>query len=424
MGNWNDNKMNLHLKKLTYRAYLISAVIVLAIVFGVWILSNSFVSVKVSPREASVFVDGEPVSVNSFGFAKERLSLGSHLVKVELDGYVSSIKTITLKRGTTNSQYVVLKQNPPITEVAKNGQFLTAGNNSNEFFYLGNDGGTIYKTEVGLNDSGKILTSTDAVTNSNLFGIEEIIWSPKKDLALFRKSDGIYIFDFKKYDFVSQTETLWGENIGSIAWSPDNSKIAYYSPVEKTLIFSNLDNSSKQRIINLGNEGITDPRLFWSPDSEWLLLVPNNASKSSNKIYLLDAYSKTIKELTTTGNKTDAVFSPNSDKVFYLTQGRAINDTTVSTINKDGTNDSTLGFSAEMKGIFFLEGDDTLVAAKDGESQEESIFKFDLKNNRQKDFSIKLPENNPVDMLLTANDNGVAVFETESGIYAMKIINR
>jgi len=413
--------MNMHLKKLTYRAYLISAVIILAIVFGVWVLSNSFVSVKVSPRDASVFIDGESVDVNSFGFAKKRLSLGSHFVKVELDGYVSVIKTLSLRRGSTNSQDIALKENPPVVDVAKNGQFLIKGNNPNEFFYLGNDGSAIYRTKVELNENGTILTSANAVTNSNLFGIEEIIWSPKKDLALFRKSDGIYIFDFKKYDFVSQTETLWGENVGSIAWSPDNSKIAYYSTEEKTLIFSNLDNSNKQRIVNLDEEGITNPKLVWSPDSEWLLLIPNNSSKSSNKIYLLNAYSKTLKKLTETGNNLDAVFSPDNNKVFYSSKSKAIDDPVISVIDKDGTDNFALGLSAETKDMCFLAGDDTLIAGTDGENPEESIFKFDLKNNRQKDFSIKLSEGEPVNMLLTSNDNRVIIYETESGIYAMKI---
>ncbi len=413
--------MNLHLKKLTYRAYLISAVIVLAIVFGVWILSNSFVSVKVSPREASVFVDGEQVDVNSFGFAKKRLSLGSHFVKIELDGYVSSIKSLTLKRGVTNNQNIVLKENPPIVDIAKNGKFIAKGNNPDEFFYLGNNGGAIYKAKVQLSDNGTILTSSDPVTNSNLFGIEEIIWSPKKDLALFRKSDGVYLFDFKKYDFVSQTETLWGENVGNIAWSPDNSKIAYYSTEDKTLIFSSLDNSNKQRIINLEGEGINDPKLFWSPDSEWLALIPNNKSKNSNKIYLLNAYSRALQELTPAGNNFDAVFSPDSNKVYYSLKTKLIDDATVSVINKDGTNDFELGLTAEAKNIFFLGGDDILAAGADGENLEESIFKFDLKNNKQKDFSIKLPENDQVSTLLTANDNNIVIYETENGVYAMKI---
>jgi len=402
--------------------YLVSAVILMAIVFGIWVLTNSFLSIKVSPRDASVFVDGEQVEVNDFGFAKERLSFGEHQLKVELDGYVSTIKSVTLKRGRTNSQNITLKTLPTTAKIANYGSFLTKGVNSDEFFYLGNDGSTIFRTKIQLNDSGIVIPASNAITNSNLWGIDEIIWSPKKDLALFRKSDGVYLFDFKKYDFVNQTETLWSESVGSIAWAPDNSKVAYYARDEKTLIFSNADNSTKERILNLENLNIANPILRWSPDSEWLAIIPRNSNKNDNKIYLLNAYSRVMKPVNNIGNKLDVVFSQNN-KIFYSSLSRgAQGSSTISTMNTDGTEDSALNLCTNINSILLLDqGNNILVASQDGENQEESIFEFNTKDNRQKDFSIKLSENEPVSTLLTAVDNKVAIYETESGIYAVNI---
>ncbi|MFA4995885.1 MAG: PEGA domain-containing protein [Patescibacteria group bacterium] len=414
--------MNVHLKKLTYKVYIVSAVILMAIVFGIWVLTNSFLSIKVSPRDASVFIDGEQIEVNSFGFAKERLSFGEHQIKIELDGYVSMIKSVILKRGRTNSQNITLKTLPATVKIANFGSFLTKGVNSDEFFYLGNDGGAIFRTKIQLNDSGIVIPTSNAITNSNLWGINEIIWSPKKDLALFRKSDGVYLFDFKKYDFVNQTETLWGENVGSIAWAPDDSKIAYYASDEKTLIFSNADNSSKERILNLENIDITNPVLRWSPDSEWLAIIPRNSNKNDNKIYLLNAYSRVIKPVINTGNKLDVTFSQNN-KIFYSSLSRGTQgSSTISTINTDGTEDSALNLYTNINCILMLDqGDNILAASQDGESQEESIFKFNIKNNKQEDFSIKLSENESVNTLLTTVDDKVVIYETESGIYAVNI---
>lgn len=404
--------------------YIVSAVILMAIVFGIWVLTNSFLSIKVSPRDASVFVDGEQIEVNSFGFAKERLSFGTHQIKVELDGYVSTIKSATLKRGRTNSQNITLKTLPATVKIANFGSFLTKGVNPDEFFYLGNDGSTIFRTKIGLDNSGAVIPTSNAITNSNLGGIDEIIWSPKKDLALFRKSDGVYLFDFKKYDFVNQTETLWGENIGSIAWAPNNSKIAYYSSNEKTLIFSNTDNSSKERILNLEDIDIANPILRWSPDSEWLAIIPRNSNKNDNKIYLFNAYSRVIKPATNNGNKLDIIFSQNN-KIFYSGLSRnSQNISSISTMNTDGTGDSTLNLYADINSILLLDKESNiLVASPDGENQEESIFKFDTDGNKQKDFSIKLSEDEPVETLLATNDNQVVVYETESGIYAVSIAN-
>ena len=89
--------MHKQLKKLTYKMYLISGIILMALVFGIWLFSNAFLSIRVSPRDAIVTVDGEEILVNEFGIGKKRSSLGSHLITVEADGYVSFIKTIKFK---------------------------------------------------------------------------------------------------------------------------------------------------------------------------------------------------------------------------------------------------------------------------------------------------------------------------------------
>jgi Tol biopolymer transport system component len=159
-----------------------------------------------------------------------------------------------------------LKEKPEPLTISRNAKFLNKGNDFNDFYYLAE--GTLFKARGKASDSQRVqITEQRAITNPRIADVTDMIWSPTKDLALLKKPDQVNLFDFKKYDFVNQTEELWGKNIGSIAWSPDNSKVAYYyapSSGEKSLVFSNLTNKEMNRVLNLNEQKIDNPLLRWS----------------------------------------------------------------------------------------------------------------------------------------------------------------
>jgi len=412
--------MHTHLKKLTYKMYLLSGVVLLALLFAIWLFSNAFLSIKVSPREATVTVDGEQIDLNSFGIGKKRLPLGSHFITVESDGYVSYIKTVKFKRGFTTGVNVTLREMPEATTIAEGGKFLVKGNDSNEFFYLSDNDSTIYRSKIEPGDNNEIAISSYPVTKPDLYGINDIIWSPKKDLALFKKDDGVYMFDFNKYDFINQTETLWGNNIGSIAWSPDNSKIAYYyAPAngEQSIIFSSLDNKNKERIVNLADFGIKNPTLHWSPDSEWLLVIPKNDGSSSNKIYLLNAYSKEFKAITEDGNVLDATFASDNNKILYSSYTRETSPR-ISEILKDGSNNFEYDLNGEIKNISFMADPKNILVAKSN-TEGSSIFKFDLSGNAKKDFAINFSDGTRLSAVTTNKDDKIVIYTNDYGIFAI-----
>lgn len=413
--------MHTHLKHLTYKMYLISGIILMALMFGIWLFSNAFLSIKVNPKDATVTVDNEQIQLNSFGIGKSRLALGTHTIKIEADGYVSSIKTVRFKRGFTTSLKASLREIPQPTSIAEGGKFLARGNNDNEFFYLGNNDSTIFRSKIELNDKGEVSVSGLPVTKSDLFGINEIIWSPKKDLALFRKDDGIYLFDFKKYDFVNQTETPWGNNIGSIAWAPDNSKIAYYYATasgEQSIIFSNLDNSSQERIVDLGEYGIQNPTLRWSPGSEWLLVIPKNPGRNSNKLYLLNAYSRELKAIREEGNVLDAIFTPDGSKIIFSTDERQ-SSPQVSEMNLDGSNILNLSLNAGLNTVSFGDGNQNDIVAAKANDFGSSLFGFNLLGNVEKDFEINFSDSSDITSTAVNKDEKVILYEDSYGIYAI-----
>jgi hypothetical protein len=201
--------MHRHKKKLILKYYFFALLIVLFICFLINILSQSIVTINISPKTAIVLLDNAPIKLNRHGLSKKIIRVGNHKIDVQAEGYIGISATIKAKRFLPSTLTYDLK---PLgeTKILGSGIFLDKASDS-EVYHLGDAGRTLYKS-IFMLDNQKIIENTQAITAPILSGIEEIIWSPNKDLALFRKGNAISIFDFKKYDFVHQTETPWRKN--------------------------------------------------------------------------------------------------------------------------------------------------------------------------------------------------------------------
>jgi len=366
--------MHRHKKKLVLRYYFYTLLIVLFVCALVNILSQSIITVTVIPKGATVLLDNAPIKLNRQSTIKKIISVGEHKIDVQAEGYIGISTEIKAKRFLPSTFTYTLK---PVSEakVLGSGIFLDKASDS-EVYHLGDEGKTLYKSTFSL-DNKKLVESTRSVTAPILSGIEEIIWSPNKDLALFRKGNSINIFDFKKYDFIHQTETAWGKDIGSIAWSPDGEKIAYYYIPEQTLIFSNVGATEQTRILNLADYSIENPLLRWSPDGENLLIIPQSKNYDTNKIYLLSRYNLTIKTLTDSGDQVDAVFSPDSQKILYFSYSEdpAKNvNSIISVMDKDGENKKALDIRVNPAKSAWIDSTSLIISAPDMLSQEKLFF--------------------------------------------------
>lgn len=419
--------MNVELKKLKIRIYFIGGVILLALACMIWFVTRSFSTLSVLPKGATVYIDGVKIKIAN-GIANVNVTMGEHLVKAEADGYIGFSQDLKFPRGMSNTVTVNLSAVPKPLEITNNGQFLVKGNDFNNGFYLSDK--TIYKTKVGLTESGNVsILENRPVTDARLQDVREIIWSPSKDLALLRKSNSVTLFDFMKYDFVHQTETAWGgSDIGSIAWAPDNSKIAYsYAPNtgEKSLVFTNILNTDIERVVNFVALDVDNPILRWSPDSEWLLIIPRNKDVAQNNIYLFNTYSRVIKKITDTGSVLDANFSPDSNKILYSTFS-SLPDSPIqsllSIMNKDGSGQKSLGLRAELdKTAWSKDSRNIVVATLDPETKRESIFKFDTISAEEAGFSIKNLGESFVDALALSDDEKIVLYEVSGVLYAIKV---
>ncbi|MEI8143330.1 MAG: PEGA domain-containing protein [Candidatus Berkelbacteria bacterium] len=398
-------------------------VVISASIFALIIFySKSFISIKAVPPTAKVTIDNNVVAV-TMGSAKTILKPGEHTLTVEATGYISSSQSINAKRGFNKSVTVSLQKDQVPVLASTSGRFLTRGTDFNNGYYLGDNGSKIYRVKFNLDENGVVqILENIALTDNKLSEIQEMILSPTKELALFRKSDGVYLFDFYKYDFVNQTERKWGDDIGSIAWAPDNSKVAYvYAPLsgERSLIFANLANTEVERVRNLIDDDIENPLIAFAPDSQYMTMIPRNNDKSRNNIYLFDSYSRKLKTITDGGNQTGALFSPDANKIlFSSTLSQSGGQEVLSVMDKNGENKKYLGVEAKIDKTTWSP-DSKMVLAVTNSGGVDQIVKINTEN-KQITTIWKQGNGSEIGDLSYLGDGKIMMFETSDGIYAMK----
>lgn len=410
-------KNNFKTKLIVALCLFVTALILLLIV-----LRESFLSIKVSPANATITIDDSTLNLNSVGNVQTILSPGDHVINIKADGHNGYVKNFNMKNGSFKTISVNLNETGKTLAIENDGQFLSASNDGKSILYLSGDGKTLYKADLSLDDKGNVQTSLQAMTDAKLSGIEEIIWSPNLDLALFRKGSAINVFDFQKYDFVHQTETLWGQNIGSVTWAPDNSDIAYVDTGNNLLYFSNISHGDQRAILNFSNYGIINPVLHWSPDSQWLLVISRNPDYSQDKIYTYNTFTNQLNEVTNIGDQVDAVFSPDNKKILYTSYSKAGDNSDpniLSIMDLDGSNKQSLDLRTTISKIAWKkDGTNFLTGSLDANKNQEKIYNFDSGILKIDGFYKALSD--VPSLVKLVSDDKIIVYQTSGGIFAVK----
>ncbi len=292
-------------------------ILTVAIAVYWYVLRSPQLILSTSPANATVTVDG-----NAFTSSNNTLSVGEHRLSASAGGFVTYDKTFSLKRAESLRLNILLKAVPSPVTLSANVENYPSFVKGGEVFFLGNGGRTLYRSRA---DAGLTTLRVEPMTPDTLSDVQKVIWRPDAEVAFLKRSDGVYLYDFMRYDLLHQTNTLWGTDIGDIAWNPNGAQVVYTyygAGGEQSLKLSDVQNKVTSVVANLAKDNIDRPTITWSPDGQSILLKPNSDQKKTNYLYVYDVFSKKITQLTSLGEVEGAKWSPDSLSILYTAPGQ------------------------------------------------------------------------------------------------------
>lgn len=397
--------------------------IFIALMIYLLFFTKAKVSVEIVPTSAIVTLDNKPTAVIS-GSANFVTNLGHHTLRVEADDYIGFKEEISLTRGHNYRKKVSLQKSPAPIEIGQNASFIAIKDNN--IFYLNTADRLFYLAKTAYSADGQAeVSSTQTITSKPISAFDKIIWSPNRELVAIKRGTTISILDFKKYDFVHQNETLFGDNIGDIAWSPDNSRLAYYyAPPggERNLIFSDANNQNITRVLNFAEKEIEDPYLAFSPSSEFLTVIPRNQNFEQNKVYLMNVYTRELTAISTSGNQKEAVFSSDSQKLIYSTFSDNSKNPVgqiLSVMDLDGNNNHSLEIAAKAsEARFWMDANKVFLPI---DSSRSKMILVDLNSGQTSEFYFVGQGKSEISEVNLNDQKTGAIFISKGILYFVKL---
>lgn len=257
----------------------------------------------VTPGTAQVTLDGQSISSG----VPLRLPPGTYEIRVEADGYLTTTTTTKLGISQIVNLPVELRLIPAAQTMIGGLAYPVMTPDRESIMYLGQSGKQFLKVATDLGSDGT--AQVTAISAERFSDIARVVWSPDRTLAIMQKTSGATsLFDFKRYDFLTQEERALENNLRSVTWHPADPLIIGFRSTpdgERSLISQHITSGKVERLIDLRSQGFVDPQLSWSPDGRTVAIV-------ENRIVL---YTVATRTLTTLGNSegTDSVlWSPTS----------------------------------------------------------------------------------------------------------------
>ncbi len=365
----------------SHKALIIGLLTVLVIGTGAFFLywfelRSPIINLIISPAGATIKIDGKTVPT-----LPEKSTVGQHTITISEQGYVTYTRTIKLVRTEQYNLTVLLKPTPsPMTVGGVSAVSELTFINGN-LVMLGNNGTALYSVNTSGDQSA---FNASLLTSNTLSGVEKVVWRPDGKVALIKKSDGVYLYDFSRTNLLNQTMTLWGTGIGDITWSPDSFQAVYSyynNNGEQSLIASDVQNDNTKIIANLAQAHINHPILSWSPDGQYISMIDQSPQKDTNYLYNISVFDDQITQLTQTGNVTGAIWSPNSQWLAYTTHSQTNGQNTLWLVNNQNQTIKPLNVDvSSIKDVCWSPDSKSLIIAEQT-NQGYSLVNVGLNNN-------------------------------------------
>lgn len=267
-------------------------------------------TVTATPPDSVITINGRVASNNEL----VTLRRGTHFVEVSKDGFTTLQKMVDLKSRKKLSLKMDLVELPVTSKVADNVTTIENGKQENEILG-GAKGGAVLQR---IDSKTKIVTDLSKVK----FGVAtKTKWSPDRYLTYLWRADGTSgLVDLTRYDLLNQKFYKWGQGVLDLAWSSDNTEVAYiYKPGngEFSIISATAGNKKKVRLYDLRKTKLSNnPRIEWTLDKEsdkkQLVIIDKD-------IYIYTFYTHELKQLTKSGAVKFGRLSPDGNTIIYTT---------------------------------------------------------------------------------------------------------
>lgn len=347
---------------------------------------DAHITVDPTPANATVSINGQTVTART----AIKLAPGNYTLRVAADGYLPTQENISLRVSDRRQIPITLRQIPSPIPFVGSVQYpaLTAGGQA--IVYLGLNGQQFSRVNTTLGADGKPVVQ--AISDPRFNNITNVVWSPDQSLAVIQTSDGsTQLFDFKRYDFVSQELRPIGTDLRSIVWSPDGQSLVAFESTpagDRSLIRWNVSTGQSERLVDLRSLQLTNPTLAWSPDGRWISLTENN-------LFLYDTTTRTVQQVSGTTKISAASWSPDSKHILLATpNGLALaNPTPTSSMQ-------TLGVRTSIDKTVWTADSQAIIAATSASNGQDHLTRIDITTVKQADYLYSNPNpvvvNNPI----------------------------
>jgi hypothetical protein len=392
---------------------IVVIILILGIVYVIFLAKPSL-QLKLQPSSAQIIIDQRIIQGNS-----TRLVVGEHSVRITAKDYIPYEKEINIKGFKKNLLAVDLRPMPTPQSIEGANQ-TNLSLDKDALLVLAADGLQINRINPQEIDPQKKKT---ALTPNNLPSIQKVIWQPKQELAIFKKDNHTWLYDFKRYDLLHQEIFAWQDNLGQVIWSPDSEKVIYYfadqASGEKSLIMAEKNNANQQRIVDLRPTETDDPYIDWSPDQKKVLVTAAKGPSKFGQVYELDLYSKDLKQITQSKNIHQAQYSPDGQYLLISYEPAESKGTiNLGLLNPTSGEITNLKTEAQLENSVWVDTQTLLVGNKLGFWQ----IKFPALSAKQ--YFYLNPEGIMPESLVVLKDNAEMVYQVgKKRLLSLKLVS-
>jgi len=395
--------MNNTTKKILY--ILLGLLVVGIAVFFIFFYKAT-ININVNPNSAQIELAGN----NQMGSLNTKLVPGNYYLRITMPGYVTYEKNLTLGINQKINLNIDLKNQPDAQKVTDfPGKYSTLTEDKSSLLYIASSNNTGYI----INNINSNKTAPSAITPAVFGGINNLYWAPSKLLAILANDNGEKtLYDFGRYDLLNQEEKKLGTGIGDLSFTKDGNKIIYFNAPgtgEKSLVRANKDNGDIERLIDLRNYNINNPKLRLSTDEKYVMLI-------TDQIFLIDMYLKTVTQLTQFSSISDATFTPDSQAIIYE------RDNSLTKINFAGNEERSLNINTTLKKTTW--NDNYLIyATREANSQSDTLAQKNLNDDTTITYTYNTQNQNLNMTNLYLNKSKSKIFFESNGyIYSLDLV--